>query len=164
MFEAIKDFKEYVVSYYGETKQGFKNILFFFNVVWNFRDWDYSYNLNLFIKTLELTLESIKNSYEVEEDKNKKIKDIERVIELINNITTDNYLERVSKKYDKNFSDLINVEYETPDEQGLIKMNFIYPEGEDIVDKIQKETQELENSENEELFELLKNNLKTWWV
>jgi len=40
--------------------RGIKNIIFFWKVIWNFRHWDYTYNLRILSKSLEPLKDSIK--------------------------------------------------------------------------------------------------------
>jgi len=72
--------------------RGIKNIIFFWKVIWNFRHWDYTYNLRILSKSLEPLRDSIKGGYEVDISKLKKVQKIERAIEILNNITEDKYI------------------------------------------------------------------------
>jgi hypothetical protein len=74
-----------------DIPKGVKNIIFFWKVIWNFRPWDYTYNLRIFAKSLEPLRDSIKNGYEVDVPRLKKVAKIERAIEILNNITEDKY-------------------------------------------------------------------------
>ena len=74
-----------------DIPKGIKNIIFFRKVVWNFRPWDHTYNLGIFAKSLEPLRDSIKNGYEVDVTRLKKVAKIERAIEILNNITEDKY-------------------------------------------------------------------------
>jgi hypothetical protein len=62
-------------------------------VIWNFRHWDYTYNLRILSKSLEPLRDSIKGGYEVDISKLKKVQKIERAIEILNNITEDKYID-----------------------------------------------------------------------
>jgi len=74
-----------------DIPKGIKNIIFFWKVIWNFRPWDHTYNLGIFAKSLEPLRDSIKNGYEVDVPRLKKVAKIERAIEILNNITEDKY-------------------------------------------------------------------------
>lgn len=74
-----------------DIPKGIKNIIFFWKVIWNFRPWDFTYNLRIFAKSLEPLKDSIKNGYEVDVTRLKKVAKIERAIEILNNITEDKY-------------------------------------------------------------------------
>lgn len=76
-----------------DLPNGVKNIIFFWKVVWNFRSWDYTYNLRIFAKSLEPLRNSLIKGQEVDITRLKKIKKIERAIEILNNIVEDKYQE-----------------------------------------------------------------------
>jgi hypothetical protein len=76
-----------------DIPKGIKNIIFFWKVIWNFRPWDHTYNLGIFAKSLEPLRDSIKNGYEVDVPRLKKVAKIERAIEILNNITEDKYID-----------------------------------------------------------------------
>jgi len=76
-----------------DMPKGIKNIIFFWKVIWNFRPWDHTYNLRIFAKSLEPLRDSIKNGYEVDGPRLKKVAKIERAIEILNNITEDKYID-----------------------------------------------------------------------
>jgi len=75
-----------------DIPNGVRNIIFFRKEIWNFRPWDYTYNLRIFAKSLEPLRDSIKGGYEVDITRLKKVKKIERAIEILNNITEDKYI------------------------------------------------------------------------
>jgi hypothetical protein len=71
-----------------------KNIWSFRKELYAFKTWDYSFNLNLFAKSLELTaigMESYSN--EIDADKLQKINKIKRAVELIKRVHDDSYFE-----------------------------------------------------------------------
>jgi len=75
-----------------DIPNGVRNIIFFRKEIWNFRPWDYTYNLRILSKSLEPLRDSIKGGYEVDISKLKKVQKIERAIEILNNITEDKYI------------------------------------------------------------------------
>jgi hypothetical protein len=79
----------------------FRNIYDFRRELWSFRSWDYSFNLMMLKRSLEMTLETIRGGHEVETSKNKKIQKIERTIEILDNICSDNFLELAEKELKK---------------------------------------------------------------
>lgn len=76
-----------------DIPKGVKNIIFFWKVIWNYRPWDHTYNLRIFAKSLEPLRDSIKNGYEVDVTRLKKVAKVERAIEILNNITEDKYID-----------------------------------------------------------------------
>lgn len=44
-----------------DLRQGIRNLIHFFPIIWKFRPWDYQYNLDLLGKSLELTYQEMKD-------------------------------------------------------------------------------------------------------
>ena len=77
----------------------FENLWFFRKELWNFRSWDYSFNLNLLSRSLEKTVNTIEYyGHEVDESRMKKVQKMKRVIELLNHIRSDSYIEMAEKE------------------------------------------------------------------
>lgn len=77
----------------------FKNIWYFRKELWRFRGWDYTFNLQMFARTLEKTVHTLEfYGNEVESTRNKKIQKIKRVIEIINNIDESRYIGLAEKE------------------------------------------------------------------
>jgi hypothetical protein len=77
----------------------FRNLYYYRRELWEFRGWDYSFNLTLFARSLEKTSEVLeKHGNEVEVSKNKKVEKIKRVIELIKNSREDHYIYRAEEE------------------------------------------------------------------
>ena len=62
-------------------KQGIENIVHFSRVIWNFEPWDWEYNMQVFLKSLELTGKHLKNSTLV--NGKQDAQEIEEVIHLL---------------------------------------------------------------------------------
>jgi len=85
-----------------------KFVLFITNV-WRFRTslshhqwWDYTYTLEMMQKSLQIISKGLEErGHEVDDFRLKKVKAINRCIELIENKIQDNYLERAEEKYGK---------------------------------------------------------------
>jgi hypothetical protein len=82
----------------------FKNCWSFRKEIWEFRDWDRTYNLRLFKRSLELTAKRIKDGNEEDVSRGKKYYKMNRAIELLHNYIEDNYYELAEKE--------LGVEYE----------------------------------------------------
>lgn len=77
----------------------FENLWFFRKELWNFRSWDYSFNLSLLSRSLEKTVNTIEYyGHEVDESRMKKVQKMKRVIELLNHIRSDSYIEMAEKE------------------------------------------------------------------
>ena len=135
----------------------FKNIWFFRKQLWSFRGWDYSYNLDLFSKSLEKTAHYLEfYGYEIEETKSKKVEKIKRVIHLINNLTNDTYIESAEKE----LGELImnGIEFEPlPDRPELYEIvDNDTEEEKEHNKKVFNRATEIENEEWNEIWEILK--------
>ena len=72
----------------------FKNIWHFSKAMWEFRDWDYRHNLKLLKTSLEITVKQIDGGWEEDVSRNKKVAQMKRAIELLNNFIEDNFKEQ----------------------------------------------------------------------
>jgi hypothetical protein len=76
-----------------------ENIWFFRKELYAFRSWDYSYNLDLFRRSLEKTVHTIEyHGSEVDESRLKKVEKMKRAIQLINNVRIDEYVKIAEKE------------------------------------------------------------------
>ena len=79
-----------------------ENIWFFRKELYAFRSWDYSYNLDLFRRSLEKTVDTIENhGNEVDESRLKKVEKMKRTIQLIKNVRSDDYVKESEKELGK---------------------------------------------------------------
>ena len=79
-----------------------ENIWFFRKELFAFRSWDYSYNLDLFRRSLEKTVDTIENhGNEVDESRLKKVEKMKRTIQLIKNVRSDDYVKESEKELGK---------------------------------------------------------------
>lgn len=121
-----------------------KNVWFFRKELWNFRGWDYSYNLQLFARSLESTSNLLEfHGYENEKTKNKKVAKIKRVIYLLHRIRTDQYISDAEKE----LGELKNTDFFSREDTN---------EEREHNRKVFDRATELENMEYEELWKILK--------
>lgn len=137
-----------------------RKFLFFINI-WRFRKelnefqpWDYTYNLDIFKRSLELLRNCLIDGYEVEHSRLKKVNKINRVIQLLDNCSNDRYMELAEAELGLNY---------------VCKLEF--KNGEIIDNETELDTQnnklisaraeEIENSEWEELWNILKGRSKS---
>lgn len=72
-----------------------KNIWYFRKELYDFEAWDYRFNLNLFQRSLEATADYLEHKgIEIEESRMKKVAQMRRVLELLENNKGDNYVEK----------------------------------------------------------------------
>ena len=95
IFIDIWEFFRYDLPYF------FKNICYFRKEMWKHRKWDYHYSLILFRKSLTMLRDVKINDHEIEDTKNKKILQMNRVIQILDNIIDDNYIEMAEKESNK---------------------------------------------------------------
>lgn len=121
-----------------------KNIWFFRKQLWDFRAWDYSYNLQLFARSLEATSDLLENyGNEVEKTRNKKVQKIKRAIYLLHRIKTDDYISDAEKE----LGELKNTDFFSREDTN---------EERDHNRKVFARATELEEQECNELWEILK--------
>lgn len=73
--------------------KGLHNFWYFRKEIWNFRDWDYTFQLRLWRKSLIPLRDCILNGYEVPEHRMKKVAAMQEAIYLIDEILADDYIE-----------------------------------------------------------------------
>jgi hypothetical protein len=134
----------------------FKNVWFFKKELYRFQPWDYSYNLSIFKRSIEKTLEYIdKNGIEVSSSRMKKVDKMKRVVEILGNIKTDSYIEMAEKE----IGPLINNEIVFVPSEGKEDCYELLdndtPEEREHNKKIFKRSRELEEQEWSELWEII---------
>jgi len=137
--------------------QFFKNLWFLRKQLWEFRSWDYSFNLQFFARTLEKTVKTIEfNGFEVDITRLKKVEKMKRVIQLIDNIRTDSYIEVAEKRLGelKHFDWKFESAKDNPEMYQLIDTNN--QEENEHNRKVYKLADEIEAQEWVELFTILK--------
>ena len=128
----------------------FKNIILFRKELYGFYPWDSSCNLNLFKKSLEITADNLeKYGYEIEISRNKKVKSIKRVIELLDHSINEDFIDQAEKElgYEIVLSDIFSS-----------KADKRTPEEKENCDKIYKLSDEIQKQQWEELWSIIKGN------
>lgn len=121
-----------------------KNVWFFRKQLWDFRSWDYSYNLQLFARSLEATSDLLENyGNEVEKTRNKKVLKIKRSIYLLHRIRTEDYITDAEKE----LGELKNTDFFSREDTN---------EEREHNRKVFTRATELEEQECNELWEILK--------
>lgn len=127
-----------------DVPAGISNLIYFFPVIWHFRKWDYNFQLGVFKHSLVPLRDELIDGNEVESSRLKKVAKITRAIEILDNIENDRYISLAEKTlgHEVNSSHLF-----TKDEpEEITKRNR----------EIFAESTRLEESEWDELFEILK--------
>lgn len=72
--------------------KGVYNIFYFWRVVWNFRPWDHHGQLSLWEKSMPRLRDSIKNGNEIRISADKKVAQMDKLIEIICRLNEDYYI------------------------------------------------------------------------
>jgi hypothetical protein len=83
------------------------NFWYFRKEIWQFRDWDYTFQLRLWKKSLVPLRDCILNGYEVPETRMKKVAAMQEAITLLDRILDDVYIEEAEQRLGIDFSDNI---------------------------------------------------------
>ena len=133
-----------------------KNIWFFRKQLWDFRWWDYSFNLDIFRRSLEKTSKELEvRGNEIDETRLKKVAKINRAIELLGHIRSDSYIEMAEKELGELKKMKINFE-DIPDQPGYYRLTD--NENPDDVNhnrKVYRRSDEIEAQEWKELWRIL---------
>jgi hypothetical protein len=84
---------------------GLRNFWYFRKEIWNFRGWDYTFQLRLWRKSLIPLRDSILNGYEVRDTRLMKVEAIQEAIDLLDRIIDDVYMDMAEAELGINFSD-----------------------------------------------------------
>ncbi len=77
-------------------KTGIYNFWFFAKIIWNFRWWDYTFNLDLFSRSLEYTANKT-TKYGNHEGSERTVAQIKELISLIEKVRTGTFIEEAEK-------------------------------------------------------------------
>lgn len=138
-------YKTYEVLRY-KIPMFFENLWYFRKELWRFRSWDYTFNLQMFSRSLEKTANTIEfYGNEVNETRMKKVEKIKRVVEIIKSLDESNYICRAENEIGelKNTDGWFDEREDTPEERDHNKKVF------ELANKI-------EEDEWNELWEILK--------
>lgn len=160
--------------------QFFKNIWRFRNELYNHQWWDYRFTLNMLERSLEIMEKGLgEKGIEVPESRDKKVKSIQRVLELLKNNREDNYIQRAEME----LGNLIHIDWEfedIEDRPGLSLSRLVdnYTEEEKAHNiKVYDRAREIEEAEWKELWEIIKgtknsrnfgkkydgSDMRSWW-
>lgn len=131
---------EKIKNWWRQFKLIIKNLIIYFPIVINMRNWDYVYILGMMQFQLLELLKTIENGLEIDETRIPKEHNIKKTLELLKSITEYDYLER------SGYND-----------------NRDYEWGSDEFHKINLKARDLEESEWNELFDILKRDMRGWW-
>lgn len=91
-------YKTYEVVCY-KIPSFFRNLWFFRKEIWEFRGWDYTFNLRLLSRSLQKTAYVMEyHGHEVEISRMKKVEKIKRAIEILNSINESVYIDKAENE------------------------------------------------------------------
>lgn len=151
-----------------------KNVWRFRRELYNHRWWDYRFTLETLRRSIEIQYLGMKyKGIEDDYSLNKKLKKMERVLELLNNRIQDNYMSSIEAKYGEMVMKDFNFE---EDENGRYMLVDEDTEEEKVHNRmIIKKTHDLEESEWKELWQIIEgkkykeykdwdgSDLRSWW-
>lgn len=134
----------------------FRNIWFFRNELYDFRPYDYHYNLSFFKKTLEKTVHYLEfYGIEVDGPRLKKVEKMKRAIQIMNNIINNSYIEMAEEE----LGEIIYRELEfVPVNTGTNLMRLVDKETQEEKEhnnKVYSRSSEIEAQEWKELWDII---------
>lgn len=141
----------------------FRNLWWFRRILWEYNWWDYRFTLNTLKTCLIPMHRGLENhGLEIEETRLPKIRKIKRVVEILDNIENDNYLERAEAE----LGEMTKRDFEfEPSENNTYRMVDRRTDAEREHDKkIIDRSREIEQAEWEELWDTLKGQDPSEWI
>jgi hypothetical protein len=183
ILERVKDFFWYDLNLWRVWDVFRIGIPTFFKNIWRFRKelyrhqwWDYHYTLQMLYRSLSIMVVKLeKNGYEVDESRLKKVEKIYRVLELLKHKLDDDYLERAEKVLGEINWKPIEFKLLNDSDELYEMVDNDTPTEKEHISKVFKYSQELENEEWIEIWEILKgkefttieefdgSDMRGWW-
>jgi hypothetical protein len=150
---------------FGSFIDGIRNLIHYFPTIWKDRDWDQWYILKLLKVKLDKMEKYIRN-YSIGIESENDANAIKYVINILNRIINDVYLEEALKPFYEKYPDYEwKFESEPCEDNPKLSrlINNDTPEQKELMYKCFKKSDELENEDYNKLFDFLKNNIRNWW-
>lgn len=138
-------------NFYHKTINGIKNLIHYFKIVWNHQNWDYSYIL----KMLQFQLKDLEKECKRYTGVYYNTPELSKIIRILDRITNDHYYE--SAQF---LQDMKRLDEVTTDENDNFKLPALTSEQ---INEFLRISDELENADYEEFFELIKK-IREWWI
>lgn len=155
---------------YRDLKHGIKNLITWFPVIWNDRQWDHWFFYIILHKKLSL-MENFFHHYGIHTNAKNDAEKIKMCVLLLNRLKDDKYLDNAIKNHDKRWGES-NINFEKIEDSDLYKLNITYDSVKNIKDEknqkrdfknaIEKE-QYLKDQDLDLLFSILRKNIQSWW-
>lgn len=154
------------MKFIRSIKIGFKNIIKYFKVIWQDRDWDDYY----IYKLLEVKFKSMYKFYSSDkawsEDAPKVAEQIKEALRLLDKFMNYDYLHEALAEFYKKYPDYkweIKTEPSSYGEGYRKIIDNDTPEQKILLRQCFKKEQELKEHDYDLFFDLLRNNIQSWW-
>ena len=141
----------YKIPYFVE------NVWYFRKELWEHRSWDYTYSLMMLIRSLTKLSHTLEfYGWEVEESRMEKVKNIKRAIQLIDRMSSDEYIEQAENELGK-----LHIDWDWSDEEDT-------PEQREHNAKVFKRSHDIREADWKELWKIMKGGkmdggMRGWW-
>ena len=144
-----------------------RNIFKFRKALYSFYCFDHKYNLEMYKRSLEITCDHIeKNGNEVDSSRLEKVKDMRRVIYLIDCFIEDDYYDLAEKelgvKYDRNATMFVPCKTEDGKEKGM-RLEIVDQKAADDNHKIYARAEKISEKHWKEIFKIIREKSLGWW-
>jgi hypothetical protein len=150
------------MSFYS-IKQGVKNLIKWFPIIYHDRDWDHYY----FYKILEKKLGNMEDFFVYDAYSTKANEDAHKLMiakNLARRLANDDYLSNATIEYDKIYSNDDLFTFEQTNNRKFSKLvNAGTKQQHDMFGRCGKHSDIMRKQDREMLFDLLKKNIEGWW-
>jgi hypothetical protein len=163
----IKKIRNFLTS----VKDGLENLIIWFSIIWQDRDWDHYYLYQILRKKL-INMEIYHRKYGHSVNSTETAFEIKKCILLLNRLIDDNYDELVFKKHHKkwgepifNWNDCKDKKdcYSLRIEQKNVKTDKDKKQESKEFERLCKHINMLKKQDIEYLFKLMNKHIQTWW-
>lgn len=126
-----------IEQWFEDRKYFLRNVKRFHKMLYKFRPWDYQYAIDMFVRSLEILRDSIAKGCEVEYSRNKKVKKMTELIDLLNThiddididslvddkLTGTERMKAIDNLYHQHFQDIFRLIEGQPDDEFMAKYN-----------------------------------------
>jgi len=153
-------------KFFRNIGRGIKNIIRYWKVIWNDRDWDDYYIYKLLQTKLRFMEQFFRSDKCYREDKEKTADQIKFAIKKLDRLIKNVYLDEAFESFFEKYPDFEWKPKFEPIEDMPRHYKYIScfnEEQKELAKECFKKADELENQDYEELFEHLKKYIRDWW-
>lgn len=138
---------------------GIYNLWYFRKVIWNFRWWDYQFNLDLFEKSWEYTKDGISKKG-IHLEKNNDVQEIQELLDELKRFNNQPFLEEAEKEIGYK---LVGFDFEKIPGTDLCRMVDNPGKDEEKTKLVLDRCHELEEENWNKIWEICQKNMRGWW-